>query len=147
MKSKTEKAVELFSNGYNCAQSVLSVFAEDLGISEDSCLKLASPFGAGVAYRQETCGAVSGSIMAIGLKYGKGIHGTIDDKEKAYDMTTHFITEFKKCHKTICCCELLDGLDMSTPEGLARIYEMDFFKKRCLVYVQNAVKINEKIII
>ena len=103
---KKKEGTATFYNGYNCAQSVLSVFAEDLGMSKDACLKLASPFGSGIAYMQETCGAVSGALMAIGLKYGRGKDGTIEDKELAYDMSRHFIEEFKETTcGTVCCGE------------------------------------------
>lgn len=143
---RQQQALETFRSGYNCAQSVFSVFAGDLGISRDAGLRLASPFGSGIAYMQETCGAVTGSLMAIGLKYGKGEAGTAEDKEKAYDMSRYFLAEFKKLHKTVCCRELMDGLDMSTPEGMNRILELDLFRKRCAVHVQDAIAITEKII-
>jgi len=147
MNTKQELAVETFRNGYNCAQSVLSVFAEDLGVSKDAAMRLASPFGSGIAYMQETCGAVSGALMVIGLKYGKGENGTAEDKERAYDMSRHFITEFKKTTRgTICCRDLMDRLDMSTPEGMAKIRELDLFRIRCSKHVSNAVAIAEKII-
>ena len=82
MDEKKKEGTATFYSGYNCAQSVLSVFAEDLGISKDACLKLASPFGSGIAYMQETCGAVSGgALMAIGLKYGR---------EKVEKIVDHF---------------------------------------------------------
>ena len=146
MNEKTQQSVSTFHNGYNCAQSVLSVFAEEMGVSKNSCLKLASPFGSGIAYLQETCGAVTGALMAIGLKYGKGENGTNEEKAKAYDMSRYFLAEFKKLHGTTCCQELLDGLDMSTPEGMAKIRELDFFRLRCGNYVKNAVEITEKIV-
>lgn len=144
--NKQQQSIELFRNGYNCSQSVLSVFAEELGVKKDLALKLASPFGSGIAYMQETCGAVSGALMAIGLKYGKGENGTNDDKAKAYDMSQHFMAEFKKKHQTVCCLELLDGINISTPEGMARIMELDYFKVRCACYVKDAVAIAEKIV-
>jgi len=143
---KQRQAVELFKNDYNCSQSVFSVFSEEMGIKKDLALKLSSPFGAGIAYMQETCGAVSGALMAIGLKYGKGENGTNEDKAFAYDLSHHFMAEFKKKHNTICCHELLNGLNMSTPEGMAKIMELDYFRIRCARYVMDAVKITEKII-
>lgn len=147
MDEKKKEGTATFYNGYNCAQSVLSVFAEELGISKDACLKLASPFGSGIAYMQETCGAVSGALMAIGLKYGRGKDGTIEDKELAYDMSRHFIEEFKKTtFGTICCRELMDGLNMNTPEGMAKIKELDLFRLRCSKHVQNSIEITNKIL-
>jgi C_GCAxxG_C_C family probable redox protein len=144
--NKQEQSIELFRNGYNCSQSVLSVFSEELGLKKDLAMKLASPFGSGIAYMQETCGAVTGALMVIGLKYGKGDNGTNEDKARAYDMSKHLMTEFKKTHQTVCCRELLDGLNMSTPEGMARIMELDYFRIRCARYVRDAVQISEKII-
>lgn len=143
---KQKQSVETFSNGYNCAQSVISVFSEELGMKRDQALKLASPFGAGIVYMQGTCGAVSGALMAIGLKYGKGENGTNEDKARAYEISKQFISEFKKIHQTVCCRELLDGLDMNTPEGMARINELDYFRTRCTTYVKDAVRIAERIL-
>jgi C_GCAxxG_C_C family probable redox protein len=146
MSDKKKQAIETFQNGYNCAQSVFSVFSEELGISKDAGMKLANPFGAGITYLQETCGAVTGSLMAIGLKYGKGERGTAEDKERAYDMSRHFLTEFKKAHGSLQCRVLMEGHDMSSPEGIAKIQEMDLFRLRCMKLVQNAVEITESIL-
>ncbi|MDP4227810.1 MAG: C-GCAxxG-C-C family protein [Bacteroidota bacterium] len=146
MSEKSQQAVETFGHGYNCAQSVLSVFAEDLGMNRNASLKLASPFGAGISYMQETCGAVTGALMAIGLKYGKGENGTDQDKMHTYNLSRQLITEFKGRHGTLCCRQLLDGLDMSTPEGMAKIRELDLFHLRCTEFVKDAVEIAEKII-
>lgn len=62
--SKSSLAVQTFAGGYNCSQSVFSVFAPGFGVSKDLSLRLASPLGAGIARRQETCGAVTGALMA-----------------------------------------------------------------------------------
>jgi len=95
MSDKSILATQTFSNGYNCSQSVLSVFAEDFGMKKDCCLRLASPFGSGIARRQETCGAVTGALMVIGLKYGKGEHGLEADKANAYKVSQQLIAKFK----------------------------------------------------
>ncbi|NVN93881.1 MAG: C_GCAxxG_C_C family protein [Bacteroidetes bacterium] len=146
MKNKATEAIEVFKNDYNCSQSVLSVFAEELGINKDVALKICNPFGAGIAYMQECCGAVSGALMAIGLAYGKGEHGSNDDKAMAYEKAKHFIAEFKKIHNSVCCRELLDNHDMNTPEGIEKIYELDLFRQRCAIYIQDAVRITEKVL-
>ena len=146
MSEKTRHATERFRSGFNCSQSVLSAFAEDFGLSKDSCLRLASPFGSGIARMQETCGAVTGALMAIGLKYGKGENGTEDDKTIAYRQSQHLINEFKKRNTTICCRQLLDGHDINSPEGLAKIMELDLYHNYCLKYIQDAVEITETIL-
>jgi C_GCAxxG_C_C family probable redox protein len=144
---KSTEAVETFSKKYNCAQSVLSVFSEELNISKSDCFRIATPFGSGVAYRQEMCGAVTGALMAIGLKYGMDENGNTDQKSYTYDLTTHFITEFRKKNGSICCKDLLDGIDMSTPEGYAKVCELSLFRTHCSEYVRSAVLISEKILL
>jgi C_GCAxxG_C_C family probable redox protein len=143
---KSTEAVETFSKKYNCAQSVLSVFSEELNISKSDCFKIATPFGSGIAFRQEMCGAVTGALMAIGLKYGMDASGTTDQKSYTYDLTTHFISEFKKKHGSICCRDLLNGIDMSTPEGYSKVRELNLFRTHCSEYVRSAVLISEKIL-
>ncbi|MBQ8793490.1 MAG: C_GCAxxG_C_C family protein, partial [Clostridia bacterium] len=62
----SEKAVKLFTDGYNCAQAVFGAFAEDLGFDEKTALKISAPFGGGFGRQREVCGAVSGMLMAFG---------------------------------------------------------------------------------
>ena len=147
MSEKSVHATETFRNGFNCSQSVLSVFADDFGLTKDSCLRLASPFGSGIARMQKTCGAITGALMAIGLKYGKGENGVEADKAYAYKLSQQLITEFKEKHQSICCLELLDGLDINTPEGMAEIQKRELFHCFCSKYVQDAVEITESILV
>lgn len=146
MKSKQERALQVFNNRYNCAQSVLSVFASDLGLSTNLALKLANNFGAGIVYMQQTCGAVTGALMAIGLKYGKGVDGTDDEKELANDMAQHFMTEFKRKHGSVNCLKLLNNNDITTPEGIKFARENNLFQTHCEQFVSDAIVIAERII-
>lgn len=146
METKQQQAIDTFKNNYNCAQSVLSVFAQDLGISKDSALKLSTPFGAGMMYMQETCGAVTGALMAIGLKYGKGENGTVEDKERAYDMGRYFVAKFSKCHGSTSCLKLLKEVNISTPEGMKHAVDKEMFRTHCANYVKDAVAIAERIV-
>ncbi len=146
MSKRTKQATKLFSDGFNCSQSVLSVFGEEFGLTKDVCLRLASPFGTGIARMQETCGAVTGAIMVIGLKYGKGENGTEEDKANAYKLSQEFIAGFKERHRTICCRELLDGLNINTPEGMAEIQKRELFQISCSKYVHDAVELTEVIL-
>ena len=147
MSDKSLLAAETFQSGYNCSQSVLSVFAEDFGLTKDCCLRLASPFGSGIARMQETCGAVTGALMVIGLKYGKGEHGLEADKANAYKVSQLIIAKFKVRHLSINCLELLDNLDINTPEGMAEIQKRELFRCNCSKYVQDAVEIVESLLV
>ena len=68
--TKGEIAKQYFLQGYNCSQSVLLAFCDDLGFDEQTALMLASPFGGGMGRLREVCGTLSGAYMALGLKRG-----------------------------------------------------------------------------
>ena len=48
MKKYRETAMELFSSGYNCAQSVVLTFAEELGLDRATADAMSAPFGGGM---------------------------------------------------------------------------------------------------
>ena len=66
--NRGEKAVEKFNNGYNCAQSVVMAFCDELGMSEEECAIMSEGFGGGMGRTRSVCGAVSGMVMLAGLK-------------------------------------------------------------------------------
>lgn len=69
MSKYIDRAKELraiASPHYNCAQSVLLPFAEELGIPEDLAMRVAANFGGGMKMAS-VCGAVTGGLMALGL--------------------------------------------------------------------------------
>jgi C_GCAxxG_C_C family probable redox protein len=142
---KIDRAISLFASGFSCSQSVLAAFGPSLGLDEDTCLRIASPFGAGMGRMQETCGAVTGAFMAIGLKYGKGLSGSSEDKDRSYALARELSRLFCEKHGTMRCRDLL-GCDMNTNEGRKHIQEKDLFKTLCPLYVKEAVQILEKLL-
>ena len=64
------KAMGLFLDGYNCAQSVFTAFCDLHGMDEKGALRLGSSFGGGMGRLREVCGALSGIFMTAGLLYG-----------------------------------------------------------------------------
>lgn len=142
--TKAEIAKEYFKNNFNCSQSVLSSFAPELGLAADTSMKIASAFGAGIARQQLTCGAVTGAVMAISLKFGKGINDDDSKKVFTYEKSAAFMNAFAKKHGSICCRELLDGLDMV--KDAEKIKELDLFRTRCVTYVSDAVEITEELL-
>jgi C_GCAxxG_C_C family probable redox protein len=143
---KADKANEYFRNKFNCSQSVFTVFGTDFGLSENECLKIGCAFGAGMGRLQLTCGAVTGALMALGLKYGKATGDPEDKKQETYIKTREFFTEFIKIHGSSVCRELLKGLDINDPDDYKKIIEQNLFKTHCEKYVTDAVRIVEKMI-
>ncbi len=95
MKDKRETAAAMVAGSWNCAQSVLGVFCEDLGLDKETAMKLASGFGAGMARKQEVCGAVTGAIMAVGLKHGQAREDDKAAKEAAYRLSRELMDRFQ----------------------------------------------------
>ena len=110
-QSKVKEAAECFNNGFNCSQAVLSTYCGEFGMDKKTALQIACGFGAGMGRLQETCGAVSGAYMLIGLKYGKFLPEDDPAKEKTYAMVREFTRLFKEKNKTANCRELL-GVDL-----------------------------------
>ena len=144
--NKEEKASEYFKNKFNCAQSVLTAFGNDYGISEDNCLKIACAFGAGMGRQQYTCGAVTGALMVLGLRYGKALNDSEEKKLETYGKTKIFFEEFIKENGTLNCKELLQGFVIENPDDYKKIMEKKLFETSCNKYVRDAVRIVGKMI-
>ncbi len=139
-REMTEEAAEIFGGGFNCAQAVLSSLGPGLGLDRDLCFKIATPFGAGIGRMQETCGAVTGALMVLGLRYGRGPADPVETKEAVYEKSLSFINEFRRRHRSVRCLDLL-GADMNTDEGRSTIAREDLFAAKCALYVSDAAAI------
>lgn len=121
-KDHLAEAVELFKSGYSCSQSVLAVFSGESGLPRETANKIASPFGGGIGGYGKTCGALTGAIMVIGLKYGPSDIADTEAKSLARRKTRELLEKFEATHGT-CQCSNLVGFDMSKlsePEIKAR---------------------------
>lgn len=65
--NRTERAVELKHNGYNCAQAVLVAYADILPVDAENLKKLGAAFGVGMGTRDTVCGALAAAQMILGL--------------------------------------------------------------------------------
>lgn len=139
MKSKSLLVDEKFSK-FNCAQTVFSLFAPELGVDEKTALKIASGFGSGMNCA-ETCGAVTGAYMVIGMKHG---HSTPDPDKKANTkmMIRQFNEKFKEAHGSLICKQLI-GFDISTPEGSAAAGKAGVFETHCPAFIKTSCRILE----
>lgn len=143
--SKSENAIQCFQNGFNCAQAVLSTYCDQFGMNKQTALKLACPFGSGLGRMAETCGAVTGAYMLIGLKHGKYLPEDNAAKEKSFQLVKEFNEKFISLHGSVCCRELLK-YDLSKPEDLEYIQENGLWDKLCPIYIKDAAKIIEELL-
>lgn len=135
-----QKARDLFLSGCSCSQAVFAAFAGDFGIDHDMALRLASSFGGGMGGMRETCGAVSGMLMAAGMKWGYSDVGNLDIKTAHYARVRSLIERFKEEHKTIVCRELLAHLSELKKDPSARTAE--YYRVRpCAMFVETAARL------
>ena len=142
MTTPAEFAESRFKQNFSCSQAVFSAFASQFGIPDETALKLASPFGGGIARQGHVCGAVTGALMVIGLKHGAT---TPTGKEETYKVVLEFLHRFQEKHGSVLCRELID-CDMSTPEGWQIAKDKNVFAEICLNLVRDAVEITQPLI-
>ena len=142
--NRSQHAGELFLSGYNCAQSVLLSFADDLKFSKELAQKLAVGFGGGMGKQQETCGAVTGAIMVLGLLKGEEVNNNEELKAAAYGSVKELSRDFISAYKTTQCRELI-GCDLNTPEGSEKFKEEKIMETVCAGCVRKAVEIVEEL--
>ena len=139
-----DKAEKYYCNNFNCSQAVFTAYATELGLEEEIALKIATQFGGG-ARKGEMCGAVSGALMVLGLKYGHSHAEDIEEKGKAYQIAEDFMNRFIAEKGTVVCRELL-GYDVSNQEDVAKIKELDLFKTTCPEMIKCATAMVEQMI-
>ncbi|GAI06412.1 unnamed protein product [marine sediment metagenome] len=142
---RVERAVSCFKEGFSCSQAMLSTYGPQLGLNHELALKVSGAFGGGMARMGETCGAVTGAFMVIGLKYGNARVEDKQAKERAYSLVREFVDRFKSRNGSIVCRELL-GYDISTPEGMKLIKEKKLTTTLCPKFVQDAAEIIAQIL-
>ena len=145
METKSEISVGIFNRGFNCAQAVLGSHCEEFGLPEKTAKKISCGFGAGMGYIGGICGAVSGALMLIGLKYGKHTESDNEAKEKTYNLVKKYTDSFKKEFGSIYCTELVK-YDLSKEEELLKARESGVFKELCPIFVKRSVELAEEIL-
>ncbi|HUU76152.1 MAG TPA: C-GCAxxG-C-C family protein, partial [Methanoregulaceae archaeon] len=121
-----DEASNLFDRGFYCSQAILCAYSEMFGLDKDTACKIATPFGAGIGWTGNMCGAVAGALMVIGLKYGNTDPDDMDAKKKVFATTQQFqpqtakkvfattqqfVVEFMDKNASINCTDLL-GYDL-----------------------------------
>lgn len=136
--------IELYVNdkfrngaGFNCSQVVSSYFAEQCGIDGDIIKKISCGFGGGMR-KGEVCGAVTGGIMTVGMKYGACNINDADGKASCYSKTVQFEDAFMEKEGSVLCRDLLK-CDISTPEGYSFAKENGLFPKICPKMILTAI--------
>jgi len=93
----------------------------------------------------ETCGAVTGALMVVGLHYAKMRKDDDGSRERAYALAQEFMDAFQERNRSLLCRDIL-GVDVSTPEGMRTVRERDLFRTVCPKFVRDAAEILEGLV-
>jgi C_GCAxxG_C_C family probable redox protein len=140
--SRVSRALHLFNKGCSCSQSIVAAYGQSLGLSRTTALQIAAGFGGGMRLGQ-TCGAVTGAIMVLGLRYAPEKCDTAAERADLYARVVDFTKRFREQNGSVVCRELL-GCDISTPEGMKQAQERKLFDTVCVKMVEDAARILEE---
>jgi C_GCAxxG_C_C family probable redox protein len=138
--NEIDEAVARFEGGCSCSQAVFAPFAEQLGVDQETAMKIACGFGGGMGLMGDTCGAVSGAFMVLGLRHG-GQDSAAKDATNA--QIREFARRFKEKHKSLDCRDLV-ACNLLTDEGRQKMKEEGLRKKVCSGLVRDAAEILEQ---
>jgi len=102
---------------------------QELGIETEFVPRIATVFAGGMARNGEACGAVVGSLMAIGLVHGR--NDLKQPEQEAHALGGQLMRTFHEEMGALRCRDLL-GMDLSTPEGLRAFRSSELRKTVCL---------------
>jgi C_GCAxxG_C_C family probable redox protein len=146
METNQTKAIAAFKSGLNCAQSVVVAFADDLDFDKNAASNLAVGFGGGMGRMQETCGAVTGAFMVLGMYNSSKYQDNLALKNATYPMIRLLDAKFRAIHQSTNCRSLLQ-CDLSSEDGHTYAVENKLFEKICEKCIADAVGIVEELIV
>lgn len=139
-----EEIKKLFGEGIDCSQVVAENFSEKLNMDSKTLRKMASAFGGGISCG-ETCGAITGGLMVLGLKYGNYIENDFDQKTIIQEKSNEFRSKFLSKYPSCICKELL-GYNISDPSDLEKILEKGLLENYCPYIVKDSIEILDELI-
>lgn len=136
MQEAAKRAEELFRSGYSCAQAIFAALSGG-AVEDATALRIASAFGGGMARRGDTCGAVTGALMVIGLLHGRERAGDDDTQETTYRLAEEFLARFAERNGSLLCRDII-GFDPSSAAGRRRFSEDPELVAHCAAVVREA---------
>lgn len=147
MSVHSDRAVELFMQGFNCSQSVFAAFCDEFNMDEETALKVSAGLGAGVGRLRETCGTLTGAAMVVGMLYGATEGKDQESKQKTYKTVQQLAVEFKKQNPSVVCRELLQLSKDNKISYVPSERTAEYYKKRpCVRLVEQSAKAVDKIL-
>lgn len=139
-----EKVMELYHAGFDCSQVTFGYGCDLLGVDPEIGYRAGACFGGGM-FRGETCGCVTGSLMAIGMKYGHTQPNDQETKQALMQIKKEFEDGFIEEHGSLICREIL-GYDIGTPEGLETIVQKGLLDSVCPALALTACELLDELL-
>jgi len=136
LKSKDEiikLANSYAAKGFLCSEAVLLAIRDYLEVRSELIPKIATGFGAGMGGRGEVCGAISGGIIALGLKFGR--NSPKKQEKKAYWFAAELLERFEREFSHVTCRELT-GCDLTTEVGRKKYADEKMWETKCRQYIE-----------
>jgi C_GCAxxG_C_C family probable redox protein len=135
---------------HNCAQSTFYSLSEQFGLGGNDVLKALTPLP-GVAERGETCGAVTGALMAMGLVYGRDQMNDWEKYRASLVPTSQFCEQFESELGSTLCCKIQErafgqSYNLMDPKEL-RAFQTAGATGKCTKVVQKACRLAAEIIL
>lgn len=111
LNQRKEEALALRQEGFNCAQSVLMVFDDIIGMDKDTLCRLASGLGTGVGGSGELCGVPNAMAIAQGYQFPPEAKAKVASMKRARAL----MEEFKNYSGGKLRCADIKGSDQPIP--------------------------------
>ena len=143
--AKSDEASRMMCDGFSCSQSVVATFAERFGIDRETALRIGMGFGGGIGRQGDTCGALTGGVVVLGLANVPGSTDNKVAKEETYQRVVELTERFEQRFGARACRDLL-GHDLSKPAEYAQAKAENLFRNRCPHFVAGVAELLEAIL-
>lgn len=134
----TRMAAGYAEQGFLCSEAVLMAIGDLLGFKSDAIPRIATEFGAGIGRRGEVCGAASGGVMGLGLRFDRDTAEADKGDWRPYWYAAEFLDQFRARCDGVRCRDLL-SLDLSRPEDVEEYHRRGHWDTRCRELIETAV--------
>jgi len=134
------RAADYAEEDFLCSEAVLMALSECLGVSSKIIPRIATGFGAGIGRKGEVCGALSGGVMGLGLRFGRSTAEEEDGERRPYWFSTKFAARFREQLGHVRCEDLL-GLDLSRVEDVQTYHERGLWETTCRDIIKVATRL------